>query len=101
MLYMDPNALYAPHEAAAFFKVNVNSVYQSIPGKNTRPKLGRTLPEPIRFGRLIRWTGQQLIDFVKPPSSQVVDQIGSSDPQARKKPGRPRKVAPVTGGMQS
>ncbi len=92
---LDPGALYAPIDAAAFFKVNVCSIYQSLPGKRTRSKLGRRLPEPIRFGRMIRWTGQQLIDFASPmaPSTEwpAENPLVKITPAARR-PGRPRNV---------
>ena len=56
-----------------------SSVYQSIPGSRCRPKLGRQLPEPIRLGKLVRWTGQQLIDFATPPPSPFPQKSDGSE----------------------
>lgn len=67
---LNPKSLYTVAEAAYYFKVSTGSIYQSLPGASCRPKMGRKLPEPIRLGRLIRWTGQQLIDFTSPPSAE-------------------------------
>lgn len=98
---LNPGELFTPHEAAKYLKVNVCSVYQSLPGSRSRSKLGRSLPEPIRLGRLIRWTGQQLMDFAVPPQlvDDAVSQIVETCPIVeipRRGPGRPRNV--VAGG---
>ncbi|MDP2371276.1 hypothetical protein [Rhodoferax sp.] len=90
-----PGGLYTPLEAAAYFKVAVDSIYQSLPSATCRPKLGRKLPEPIRFGRLIRWTGQQLSDFSTPPKEAApVEATPSSltSIEPRRGRGRPCKV---------
>ena len=68
---VDPRGVYTAMDFAAYLQCAGSSVYQSIPGSRCRPKLGRQLPEPMRFGRLVRWTGQQLIDFATPPSSPI------------------------------
>lgn len=85
---------YTPEETAAVFKVAVASVYQSMPGAKCRPKLGRKLPEPLRLGRLIRWTGQQLNDWAGIPQSKQTTQPTQAEvPAAASGRGRPRKVA--------
>ena len=95
---LDPGELYTPQDAARFLKVNVCSVYQSLPRSKAKPKLGRTLPEPIRLGRLIRWTGQQLLQFAEPPATATafdttsLNEVGVN---SGKKPGRPRRLSTV------
>ena len=91
---LDPGELYTPHDAAKFLKVNVCSVYQSLPGSRARPKLGKTLPEPLRLGRLIRWTGQQLLQFAEPPAPTAAVDTSLRNAMvvnSSKGPGRPRK----------
>ncbi|MCF8168310.1 MAG: helix-turn-helix domain-containing protein [Rhodoferax sp.] len=83
VLILQPTALYTVQEAAQFFKCAESSVYQSLPGASCRPKLGRRLPEPIRFGRLIRFTGQQLIDFASPQTIQVPQYAGLASPSPK------------------
>jgi hypothetical protein len=93
---LDPGELYTPQEAAKFLKVNVCSVYQSLPSSRTKSKLGRTLPEPIRLGRLIRWTGQQLMQFAEPPATSGAAEtslLNNLSVNTGKKPGRPRKFS--------
>ena len=95
---LDPGALYTPQDAAEFLKVHVCSIYQSLPGARVRPKIGRSRPEPIRLGRLIRWTGQQLLQFAEPPAptsatdTSLPNEVGSNP---GKKLGRPRKTSTV------
>lgn len=89
----DYACFYTPDETAAVLKVAVASVYQSMPGAKCRPKLGRKLPEPLRLGRLIRWTGQQLNDWAGIPQPAQTAEV----PAAASGRGRPRKVA-VAGG---
>lgn len=93
---LDPGELYTPQDAATFLKVNVCSIYQSLPGSKAKPKIGRTLPEPIRLGRLIRWTGQQLLQFATPPVTAASADTSSQDAQgvnSGRKRGRPRKMS--------
>lgn len=85
------SCFYTPDETAAVLKVAVASVYQSMPGAKCRPKLGRKLPEPLRLGRLIRWTGQQLNDWAGIPQPKQTTQ--AEVPAAAIGRGRPRKVA--------
>lgn len=90
---LNPHSLYTVVEAAHFFKVSKGSVYQSLPEARCRPKLGRKLPEPIRIGRLLRWTGQQLIDFISTPSSEpAISNQTKSVVVKGPRVGRPRKV---------
>ena len=96
---LNPHDLYTPKEAAEFLKVNVCSIYQSLPGSRAKPKIGRTLPEPVRLGRLIRWTGQQLLQFAAPPLTAASAVTSSRDEQGAnpgKKRGRPRKKSILT-----
>lgn len=87
-------SFYTPADVSAAFQVAASSVYQSLPGKSCRVKLGKPLPEPLRLGRLIRWTGRQLNEWAGiPQSTQAAPQpaTGAGGHQARP-PGRPRKL---------
>lgn len=64
MAVIDPSLLYTVADAAAYLRVSIFSIYKSIPGCPGGPKLRRPLPDPIRIGSRIRWTGQQLMDYV-------------------------------------
>lgn len=94
---------YTPADVATALQVSVCSVYQSLPGQRCRPKLGKVLPEPIRFGRLIRWTGRQLIDFASPPNSgetaprseTAIQTAKSAEVVSKRSRGRPRNVQAV------
>lgn len=108
MSLLIPNQIYSVKTAALAFGVHECSIYQSMPGA-ARPKLGRCLPEPVRFGRAIRWSGQQLIDFLNVPVAPVaslpatasVDCLtaqAQAKAKAQKRAGRPRKVMARTGG---
>lgn len=93
MAFLVPSKLYTPADVASFLKVSRGTVYQSLPGATCRTKLGRKLPEPIRFGRLLRWSGQQINDFVGQPAAlaQIPDSRTLETEATKRKPGRPRK----------
>lgn len=88
-----PNKIYSVKTAALAFDVHESSIYQSMPGAK-RPKLGRCLPEPVRFGRAVRWSGQQLIDFLSVPvgPAGAIEQSCVIAELMRPGRGRPRKV---------
>ena len=95
----DHARFYTPDETAAVLKVAVASVYQSMPGAKCRPKLGRKLPEPLRLGRLIRWTGQQLNDWAGIHPQQQATPAAEVSAGARGR-GRPRKAKVSAGGAE-
>lgn len=81
---------------ARALRVCRGSIYQSLPGAE-RPKLGRTVPKPIRFGRALRWTPGQIDAFIE--ELMGVENQPAPPPPTGKKRGRPRKVVAVaTGG---
>lgn len=88
---LDPSKLYTPNEIASYLKVALGSIYQSVPSAACRSKVGRKkLPEPIRLGRLIRWSGQQINDFVSQlATAPKVEALVPAIP--KRKAGRPRK----------
>ena len=91
---LNPSELYTVEDAARFLKVNICSVYQSIPRRDKKPfhpKLGRVMPAPVRLGRMIRFSGQQLLDFVSPPPAQEPDPSAAPE-SVRRGRGRPRKT---------
>lgn len=97
---LSEHSLYSVKDFAVALSVHAGSIYQSLPGAKCRAKLGRTVPQPIRFGRSLRWSGKQIIDFVtKLQSAEVTDQVEAPTDdreQVKRGPGRPRKA--VAGG---
>lgn len=88
-----PTSIYTVAEVAQLFKVSIYTIYQSLPSAKGRCKMGRKLPEPLRFGRSIRFMGQQLLDFASPPDTAQQPSAPIIDTRAViKSRGRPRKT---------
>lgn len=101
----DNASFYRPDEAAVTFKVAAGSVYQSMPRAKCRPKLGRKLTGPLRLGRSIQRTAQQLNAWAGVPQPPQVTKaqpvVPASVSSGCLPKGRPRKVAVVTEGSGS
>lgn len=105
------NSLYSAKEFAGALSVNAGSIYQSLPGAACRAKLGRSVPNPIRLGRALRWSGRQIIDFVasleqelktnpKPPGIKLVALAENHPKNLKRRPGRPKKSEILARGAE-
>jgi predicted DNA-binding transcriptional regulator AlpA len=91
-----PGDLYTAREFADHLKVSIDSLYQSLPGQNSRCKLGVTLPYPLRIGRSLRWRGIQIIEYVnyleRLSNKEKAPQILLPETRPKIRRGRPRKT---------
>lgn len=100
-MLLHEHVLYSVTDFAGALSVNKGSIYQSLPGVQYGPKLGRRVPAPIRLGRSLRWSGRQIIDFVASLQEAAVElkpvmtlAASRNDPlhPPKRRPGRPRKT---------
>jgi len=95
------SSLLTAQAVADHLCVSLDTVYQSIPGRNYRCKLARPLPKPLRLGtrNLLRWRRDQIDQYIQSlmvpePEATVVDlnsELKKSDPSPVIRRGRPRK----------
>lgn len=92
---INPDQWYSARGFAGFLGVHPVSIYQSQPHLGAS-KLPLPVPEGIRIGRSVRWTGRQILDYqvrlaqlsgVILPISVQIEPSGT----VQKKGGRPRQ----------
>lgn len=102
---LDPDKWYSAREFAGFLGVNEYTIYHSQP-QLSFPKLPAPVPEPIRLGNRLRWSGSQ----IKLYQEQLAQRSGvvlpgklaqtELPPTQRRSAGRPRRTASATTGGQ-
>lgn len=90
---INPDKFYNVDEFAAFVGVSASTIYHGYSG--TKSQL---IPQPIKIGRAVRWSGRQIKAFqarIAAESGIDLDAIDvdAAPAPARRVPGRPRKVA--------
>lgn len=90
---IDPDRFYTVDEFAAFVGVSASTIYHGYSGKKEQ-----LIPQPIKLGRAVRWSGKQIKAFqsrIAADSGIDLDaiEVDAAPAPARRVPGRPRKMA--------
>lgn len=102
---MEVNQWYTVRDFAGFLSVHPVTIHQSQPHLGSS-RLPIPVPEPIRLGRTLRWSGRQILDY----QAQLAALSGVTlpapplelEPEAvEKKAGRPRNVAAQKGAANA